>query len=177
MPPSRLVPPPRSPAAPRMGQHGTEHQAPPDTSLRTDRSEPRGPPRMVDTTTLATDIQFRKADRGMQNTLDNQFPIRVRGNARQCPSPSIMRWRLLPPAFARLSPGQAGSCPARRGSSCGFCRYRQARCLGSAQPGRIGCGQRGTRLQARHRLEEAHDFIGTQHHRSHAYGIRSGRSD
>ena len=41
----------------------------------------------------------------------------------------------------------------------------EARPFGSAQPGRIGRGQRGARLQARHRFEEAHDFIGAQHHR------------
>jgi hypothetical protein len=37
--------------------------------------------------------------------------------------------------------------------------------FGRAQPGRIGRGQRGTRLQARYRFQETHDFIRTQHHR------------
>ena len=37
--------------------------------------------------------------------------------------------------------------------------------LGGAQPGGIRRGQRRTRLQARHRLQEAHDLVGAQHHR------------
>ncbi len=43
--------------------------------------------------------------------------------------------------------------------------HLEARCFGSTQSGRICRGQRGTRLQARHRFEEAHNFIGPQHHR------------
>ena len=37
--------------------------------------------------------------------------------------------------------------------------------LRGAQARRIGRGQRGAVLQARHRLEEAHDLVGAQHHR------------
>jgi hypothetical protein len=43
--------------------------------------------------------------------------------------------------------------------------HLEARCFGRAQSSGIGRGQRGTGLQARRRFEEAHDFIGTQHHR------------
>ena len=42
----------------------------------------------------------------------------------------------------------------------------EARCFGSTQSGRICRGQGAARrLQARHRFEEAHNFIGPQHHR------------
>jgi hypothetical protein len=41
----------------------------------------------------------------------------------------------------------------------------EARRFGGAQPGRIRRGQRGPRLQARHRLQEAHDLVGAEHHR------------
>ena len=46
--------------------------------------------------------------------------------------------------------------------------------LGGAQARRIRCGQRGTGLEARHRLKEAHDLVGPQHHRQFARraGIR-----
>src|SRR5260221_371147 len=37
--------------------------------------------------------------------------------------------------------------------------------LGGAQPRRVGGRQRGTRLQARYRLEKPYDLVGAQHQR------------
>jgi hypothetical protein len=66
MPPSRLVPPPRSPPPREWGNMVRSHQAPPDTSLRTDRSEPRGAARDG---THARSPQNRRC-RALQNILD-----------------------------------------------------------------------------------------------------------
>src|ERR1700681_3304153 len=41
----------------------------------------------------------------------------------------------------------------------------QSRNLRGPEPGRIGGGERGAALQARHRLEELHDFIRAQYDR------------
>ena len=41
----------------------------------------------------------------------------------------------------------------------------QSRDLGDPEPGYIGGGERGADLQARHGLEELHDFVGAQYHR------------
>ncbi|GAC1340118.1 MAG: hypothetical protein NVSMB26_28110 [Beijerinckiaceae bacterium] len=41
----------------------------------------------------------------------------------------------------------------------------EAHRLGGAQSGGVGRGQCAPRLQARHRLEKAHHFVGVQHHR------------
>ena len=41
----------------------------------------------------------------------------------------------------------------------------EAHHLRDTQSGGIGGGQRGASFQARHRLEEAHDLVGTEHHR------------
>src|SRR5271165_6991243 len=71
---------PPGPHRPReWGNMVRNKQVPPDTSLQADRLEPRGPPRMVDATTNATTIHLRQGHRRMQNPLDNQSPIRVRG--------------------------------------------------------------------------------------------------
>lgn len=50
----------------------------------------------------------------------------------------------------------------------------QADRLGRPQTRRRGRRQRGTGLQARHRLEKAHHFIGVQHHRQLARRARIG---